>query len=162
MVSIKYKHINYEKSLHCEFINQQIIHGGNYFCARTGGGLFVLGGGLAKKLRSREYKVIYSILYHMVSTKIAAYPNVKSISEEKESGWGNLVGHHSFDTEYNLLFHEINFILSGIILAYFIANIGSYSQLKIVSFFPIIMKKFPIEIYKRKKIEYKNLKSLKS
>ena len=39
--------------------------------------------------------------------------------------------------------------ITGIFLAYFIANIGSYSQLKIVSFFPIGTKKFPVVIKNR-------------
>ena len=33
-------------------------------------------------------------------------------------------------------------------MAYFIADIGSYFQLKIVSFFPILRKKIPTESYK--------------
>ena len=36
-------------------------------------------------------------------------------------------------------------------LAYFIATIGSYSQLKIAPFFPIDRKKFPLKVTKLKK-----------
>ena len=42
---------------------------------------------------------------------------------------------------------------AGTFLADFIADIGSYSQLKIVSFFPIHRKKIPIESYKIKKLK---------
>ena len=45
--------------------------------------------------------------------------------------------------------------MTGIFLTYFIANIGSYSQLKIESFFPVIRKNLPIESYKIKKLNKK-------
>ena len=41
--------------------------------------------------------------------------------------------------------------ITGIFLAYYIADIGSYFQMKIVSFFPFTMKKSPIESYRIKK-----------
>ena len=47
-------------------------------------------------------------------------------------------------------------------LAYFIADVQSYSYLKIVAFFPIYRKKFLVKSYKIKKFKWKFLKSLKS
>ena len=51
----------------------------------------------------------------------------------------------------------LNKSMQGFFWAYAIADIESYSQLKIVSFFPIHKKKFPIESYKIEKKNNKNL-----
>ena len=50
------------------------------------------------------------------------------------------------------LLNSNSFSNKGFFLAYFIADIGSYSQLKIASFFPIHRKKFPNECYKIQKL----------
>jgi hypothetical protein len=67
----------------------------------------------------------------------------------------------SYSTQSDIIVSHLKTGVTGIFFANFIADIQSYSKLKILYFFPIRRKKFPVVSYKNKTSEKQILKSLK-